>query len=110
MELLTGKAKEDFLNDRYLSITKDPIYKIQVTDEYFNTLSDFIQQSLIIDWLDSVQLQIMVYCFSLDKYSINILRQGRYMLNFRAYYNSRTEATTEAIKKANEIYNQHLNK
>jgi len=100
---LTDKAKEDFLD--YLRNNKKASLEIGVLRLHWQEYPKEYLNALIIEWLDSVQLQITIFCFDLNKYSINILKQGRYMYNIEKTYKNRNEATEYSIEKANEIYN-----
>lgn len=94
--ILTDKAKSDFLewygaDERYFETTATK------TEEYAN----------VIEWLDSVFIPITItnehyegYYF---KWKINMVKP-EYSPDG---YNTRLEATEEAIKKANKIYNSN---
>lgn len=80
--ILTGKAKRDFIN--WIDKEHDL--------HYYNIQSDLWLNALIIEWFDSeghigdkTIIQILIEC----------------LISYRTI----TEATEEAIKKANEIYN-----
>ena len=92
--ILTDKAKSDFLewygaDERYFETTATK------TEEYAN----------VIEWLDSVFIPITITNEHYDgyyfKWKINMVKP-EYSPDG---YNTRLEATEEAIKKANEIYN-----
>lgn len=95
--ILTGKAKEDFS------------YKYNMSN--FNEYSEVLQNALIIEFFDSVGIciEIDVSRFN-DKYGFDC---GFYYDNFNDYiaidgfFNSRQEATEQAIIKANDIYNEN---
>ena len=93
--ILTGKAKEDFY--KYLNI-KD--YKLfdYVRKKYAN---EIVSNALIIEWFDSVGIYITSDYLELNRvFYSEILNE-----NFEIVKPNRQEALTEAIKKANEIYN-----
>ena len=83
--ILTGKAKDDFS------------YNYNMSD--FNGYSETLQNTLIIDFFDSVGIYI------------NIRRTNNEFISYITndessfYKKIRQEALSEAIKKANEIYN-----
>ena len=90
--VLTGKAKEH--------------YKIWF-DENYNDYWTYYQSkptilnALIIEWFDSVGIYITFDYLDLNKcFYSEILNE-----NFEIIKPTRQEALTEAIKKANEIYN-----
>ena len=93
--LLKGKAKEDFY--KYLNI-KD--YKLfdYVRKKYAN---EIVSNALIIEWFDSVGIYITSDYFELNNGFYSEILDS----NFEIIKPTRQEALTEAIKKANEIYN-----
>ena len=91
--ILTGKALDH--------------YKIWF-DKYYNDYWTYYQSkptilnALIIEWFDSVGIYITSDYFELNKgFYSEILNE-----NFAIVKPTRQEALTEAIKKANEIYNE----
>lgn len=118
--ILTGKAKEDFEkynNDIYGTI--DTAHSNECVE--FKHLNPELQQSVIVDWFDSVGIYINVsprYIGHDLKYSLGDFYA---VINFKDstptcsgfnYNNiddsiySRNEATKQVIIKANEIYNE----
>lgn len=101
---LNGKAKEDF--NKWV-IQEYPILRhINITeDKLFVSLSN----ALIIEWFDSVGIYIQIDCGNLKHDNTNnVYFQGGVLKNeFGSVFNTRKEATEEAIKKANEIYNKN---
>ena len=110
--VLTGKAKEDFLE----WLNKEMYYlgrnNFEDRDNNIEDLSDNFQNALIIEWFDSVGIFVSINY--VDFY--NEIRNDK---GFEAYVtkgisvkfrsvSSRQEATIQAIKKANEIYNTTL--
>lgn len=96
---LTGKAKEDFEKYTFGSHIED-IYLLRL--DIFKERKLCVQQAQIIEWLDSVGIFIGLTYFKLG---------GGYF-EWRIHYtrhfgqgDTRAEATTEAIKQANIIYN-----
>ena len=105
--ILTGKAKEDFY--KYLNI-KD--YKLfdYVRKKYAN---EIVSNALIIEWFDSVGIYISInYVDFYDElrndkgFEACVTNKGLSVM-FRSV-SSRQEATLQAIKKANEIYNSKI--
>ena len=102
--LLTGKAEEDFFN----WLDNQGVNGINICNwefEKFHLLSNVSQNSLIIEWLDSVGIYINSSGLTLSKTFISDVS-----VNNNCEYNydgfrTRKEATEQAIKKANEIYN-----
>ena len=91
--ILNGKAKKDF--KEFLYNKYDVLYKLK---DYHKTML----YAEIIEWFDSVGIIITSDYFELNKgYYSEILDS-----NFAIVKPTRQEALTEAIKKANEIYNE----
>ena len=90
--ILTGKAKEDF--KRWL----DEEYDLH----YYNIQSDLYLNALIIEWFDSVGYIIIIGHNSLIKKFYYCIEKIFYDCGTQS---TRQEATIEAIKKANELYN-----
>lgn len=95
--ILTGKAKKHFLAH------------YGTGENYFlTTINEIEQHANIIEWLDSVGIFIDI--------DINIsgdaamfshfMAYGEYFGSTEQYWKTRSEATKDAIKKANEIYNK----
>ena len=112
--ILIGKAKEDFESWLYSNdvLIKDGIYDDTYLIEVFDELPLNLQYASIIEWFDSVgvyvnttyeeyeDIQVKNFPVKIKTWSawINeLLLEG---------FNSRQDALTEAIKKANEIYNE----
>ena len=101
--ILNGKAKEEFL--KYYDTST---IKFLIDGKDFDDLPLYFQQSLLVNWFDSVGI-----------YIVNLVRNVKNKHNFSydiqfdinrielclEWFLSRQEATTEAIKKANEIFN-----
>ena len=101
--ILTGETKEDF--ERWLHsndvLIKDGIYDDTYLTDVFDKLPLNLQYASIIEWFDSVGIYITSDYFELNKgFYSDILNS-----NFAIVKPTRQEALTEAIKKANEIYN-----
>ena len=111
--ILTGKCKEDFERWLYSNdvLIKDGIYDDTYLIEVFDELPLNLQYASIIEWFDSVvvyinttyeeyeDIQVKNFPVKIKTWSVwinELLLEG---------FNSRQDALTEAIKKANEIYN-----
>ena len=101
--ILTNKAKEDF--ERWLHsndvLIKDGIYDDTYLTDVFEELPLNLRYASIIEWFDSVGIYITSDYLELNRvFYSEILNE-----NFEIVKPNRQEALTEAIKKANEIYN-----
>lgn len=95
--ILTGKAKEDFLN--WVNLTEDM---------FLCAYSEREITSLIVDWFDSVGIYIAIKK-SVDifwLYNIKINSTGVYISALELMQKTRQQATEQAIIKANDIYNE----
>ena len=113
MELLNGKAKELFEKWYNENIGK----KISVGHLSLYTLSESMINSVIIEWLDSIGYNIIITpyatCITLGDdlvgldgtWSFFVYKSKELMLD-GVDFESRQEATTEAIKKAVELINE----
>ena len=105
--ILTGKAKEDFENyvlNKNLGHDSEVLISVYNQETLFIDYKDVkktLLNALIIEWFDSVGIIITSDYFELNKgFYSEILNE-----NFEIVKPNRQEALTEAIKKANEIYN-----
>ena len=108
--ILTGKAKEEFFN----WLDNQGVNGIDISNwefEKFHLLSNVSQNSLIIEWFDSVGIYISInYVDFYDEFRNNtgfetyVTNKGL-SVKFRSV-SIRQEAIKQAIKKANEIYNE----
>lgn len=103
MELLVGKAKEGF--KLWFSI-KNKEKTFSYNEKYLNNLDDIFLNALIIEWLDSVGINVACQWFDKDWiFSVEVKPFKQH--HYRDFgFASRQEATNEAIKKSVEIYNQ----
>lgn len=112
--MLNGKAKEEFL--KYYWETQIKPLKFSVCSQsdlgaFFETIIPQLQQALIIEWFDSVQIFISInYVNFINELTSakgfeSMVTNKHITTRFREV-NTRTEATTKAIEKANEIYNK----
>ena len=101
--ILTGETKLDF--ERWLHsndvLIKDGIYDDTYLTDVFDKLPLNLQYASIIEWFDSVGIIITSDYFELNKVFYSEILDS----NFAVVKSTRQEALTEAIKKANEIYN-----
>ena len=104
--ILTGKAKESFID--YLDKTNQIKIEKGILNLHWQDLPEIYQNSLIIEWFDSVGIYVNSSGLTLSKTFISDVS-----VNDNCEYNydgfrTRKEATEQAIKKANEIYNSTL--
>jgi hypothetical protein len=118
--ILNGKAKNDFLEwvqnkSQYISFSSQfIIYENSARGEFLwygnevNLLEDTrLFNALIIEWLDSVGVYIFIN--NDFQFGYSIYEDGNtYPTKTKIDFSTRQEATTEAIKKANELINQTL--
>ena len=98
--ILTGIAEEEFFD----WLDNQGVNGIDISNwefEKFQLLSNVSQIALIIEWFDSVGIYITSDYFELNKGFYSEILDS----NFAIVKPTRQEALTEAIKKANEIYN-----
>ena len=93
---LTGQCKKDF--EKWF--IKDIEYHRQGYHRWFNLLPFSMQYGVYVDFFDSLGLQIIINHSHFWQYSINPTNKHKSRMN------SRHEARTESIKRANEIYNE----
>ena len=105
--ILTGKAKEDFenyiLNEnlRHDSEVLISVYNQETLFIDYKDVKKPLLNALIIEWFDSVGIIITSDYFELNKGFYSEILES----NFEIIKPTRQEALAEAIKKANEIYN-----
>ena len=106
--ILTGKTKEDFENyvlNKNLGHDSEVLISVYNQETLFinyNNVKETLLNALIIEWFDSVGIIITSDYLELNKgFYSEILNE-----NFAIVKPTRQEALTEAIKKANEIYNE----
>ena len=110
---LTGQAKEDFEkwfnrpeSEEYDLINNLTNYDQSIHEpiDHFRSLTASMRYGVYVDWFDSVGIQAngtgwLMFTFSISYEDVSVKRiKGE-------AYNSRLEARTAAIEKANEIYN-----
>jgi len=111
--MLQGKAKEEFFKwINSLNCVDNPnpdVCNFEV--ENFINLSQTCQNALIIEWFDSFGIYIEVGGANYRgvEFWYNIQELKTINGHNGEYFNTRSEATTKAIEKAVEIFNQ-LNK
>ena len=105
--MLTGKAKEDFENyvlNKELGHDSEVLISVYNQESLFinyNNVKETLLNALIIEWFDSVGIIITSDYFELNKGFYSEILES----NFEIIKPTRQEALAEAIKKANEIYN-----
>ena len=97
--ILTDKAKEDFKEwvfENYYFQDLNVLYPLHLID------------TLIIEFFDSVGIYIEIHYSRIlgDKFLCIVNTEANY--NLTSYQDSRQEATIQASKKANEIYNERF--
>ena len=110
---LTGKCKEDFEKWLYksnvltLNILHSQNIDVFEKEKYFYKLSDSMQYGVYVDFFDSVELfPNVIYSYNVSMQGCNwfsVRVDNKYVVNG---LKTRQEARTQAITKANEIYNQ----
>ena len=106
--LLTNKAKEDFERWLYSNdvLIKDGIYDDTYLTDVFEELPLNLQYASIIEWFDSVGIYVNSSGLTLSKAFISdVSVDNNCEYNYDGF-RTRKEALIEAIKKANEIYNE----
>ena len=99
--MITGKSKRTFL--KWLKIrVNSTLHEIDNIEFWFNLQDESFKITLIIEWFDSVVIYITSDYFELNKGFYSEILDS----NFAIVKPTRQEALTEAIKKANEIYNE----
>ena len=105
---LTGQCKEDFekwLDDNH-GILLYNIYPNMAGYTCLKTLPDSMQFGVLVDFFDSVGIRIIIgtgYSGYLYFYSI---KRPNFNAEFDNEFQTRQEARTKAIEKADEIYNK----
>jgi hypothetical protein len=106
--LLTGKAKEDF--EKWLhkenQIKFDNFYTVY-NIEFFKELPFSMQYGVIVDWFDSVGIEIHIKPIAVG-YEF-ILKYEKKNVDWWVFEKTRNEARIKAIEKACEIYNSKQN-
>ena len=118
--ILTGKTKEDFENyvlNKELGHDSEVLISVYNQERLFinyNNVKETLLNALIIEWFDSVgiyinttyeeyeDIQVKNLPVKIKTWSVWIKWINELLLEG---FSSRQEALTEAIKKANEIYN-----
>ena len=93
--ILTGEAKLDF--EKWLDKQNVAPYKVMFYD-----IPIVVQIAYLVEWFDSVGIYVTSDYFELNKGFYSEVLDS----NFAIVKPTRQEALTEAIKKANEIYNE----
>ena len=102
MSKLSGKAKEEF-DKWYYKEDNGLLYNL---DE----IPDIYENALIIEWFDSVQIFISInYVNFINELTsakgFEAMVTNKHITTRFIEVNTRTEATTKAIEKANDLYN-----
>lgn len=102
--ILTGKAKEDFIDYLWQSKFKKDDYKEY--EDYIDNQKESHTYADIIEWFDSVGIYIEIQIHQILR-GVNMWRGkvNNCVYDDLEYKSNRQQATKEAIKKANQIYN-----
>lgn len=110
--ILNGKAKEDFekwyfenhcsSNIKFEDLLPHHIYDVF---GWLYKQSLTIQNAFVIDWFDSIDIYVNVLRYSLSEPNKWVVIKSLYENNLDFIYSSRQQATIQAIKKANDLYN-----
>ena len=110
--ILIGKAKEDFENyvlNKNLGHDSEVLISVYNQESLFinyNNVKETLLNALIIEWFDSVGIYIEISFYDDCYWTYNIYSNKPVLEKEIANIcNNRQEALAEAIKKANEIYN-----
>src|SRR4030065_1375280 len=107
---LTGKCKvyfEKWISKQKYSITHDVGERqmnIVNLGSMFNQLPTSMKYGVYLDFFDSLDMQIYIKPTMSNKWSVYIDFFGHHILTDYLTKDTRQEARTEVIKKANEIY------
>lgn len=93
---LTGQAKEDF--EKWYKVEYDKSNLPYI--DGFNITPLSIRYGVYVDWFDSVGIKIHVIPYNNGRFFIHVLSDSS-----GESTETRNEARTKAIEKANEIYN-----
>ena len=109
--MLTGKSKRTFL--KWLKIrVNSTLHEIDNIEFWFNLQDESFKITLIIEWFDSVGIYIIISpSDNPNNWFYTILGEDILSPFYQMYqslddFENREEATEQAIKKANEIYNE----
>ena len=112
--ILTDKALKDFYSKIYYTEDTNQVDETEeelIQEEskiWFNYQDERFQNALIIEFFDSVGIYIFIECGTYVRepyFKYRIVTDHDQEVSFK--YNSRQEATEQAIQKANEIYNKN---
>ena len=98
--ILTGKAKEDFIE-----YYNNHSIKYLLSWTYFDDLPLVVKNALIIEWFDSVGIYINIENLYYQSWWYYKVKQCPDTYEQVIMQNTRQKAIEKAIKKANEIYN-----
>ena len=100
---LTGKAKERFKMWLFRQLQTDEIMENILELEFFETFPDSMKWGVYVDFFDSIGFNVGINKYGLsDDFMWFVVKDD---LVFREFSNTREEARTAAIEKANEIVN-----
>ena len=105
--MLEGKAKEDF---RKYYIQTEGLQDKTIQSQrlellLFYAMSESKQYGVLVDWFDSVGLRIEVKIKPHEEFNYGVWDNTGWIISSR-FFNTRNTARQQAIKKANQIYNE----
>lgn len=95
---LTGKCKEEF--EKWL-------FKNSIWKSWFYTLIPSMKYGVLVDYFDSVGIDIVD---NIDSCANDFRHLSKVDFKYIDAHNTRPEARTASIEKANELRNEELNK
>ena len=103
---LTGKTKDNFEKWFFEYYNKDKTSVAMFNHEtMFKSLQELIQNAYIIDFFDSVGINILLTCEFDFGYEI-LDKRYEVIEQVKKWYETRQEATNQAIITANKLYNE----
>ncbi len=105
---LTGKALKDFIDWQIDCDWFEPscFHRDATNLEIFEQLNDSMQYGVLVDWFDSVGLRINIIEFGMLQFQVQFYQFDGDKSMLIIPLETRHEARTQAIIKANEIYNE----
>ena len=104
---LTGKCKELFEKWFEEKYDNNNTSKVIMLQSEFNIIPFEMKFGVYVDFFDYLQMQIYIKPTMSHKWSVYIDDFGHHILTDYLTAETRQEARTEAIKKANEIINKN---
>ena len=107
---LTGKCKEDFENwlSEKIDFPDNEFYVFKINCNGFDSLTSSMQYGVMVDFFDSRGIGIEVEATTSKIFRYMVHNWNKQHFQPIQSFKTRQEARKEAIKKANEIFNQPL--